>query len=158
MPPFITPRERLKEVIRTRQIPEQAGHILGGFRTFVLRGNVIDLVVGIIIGASFNAVVNALVRGLITPLIGAIGSQPDFSALTFTLNGSIFRYGDVINALISFLIQAAVIYFAIIVPVNAFTKRERRSPVPSDPTTKKCPECLSEIPIAARRCRYCAEA
>lgn len=157
MSPLRESRDRIAGVLRERRVPEEARQIFGGFKQFVLRGNVVDLAVGIIIGASFNAVVNALVRGLITPLISAIGSQPDFSALTFTVNGSIFRYGDVLNALISFLIQAVVIYFAIIVPLNALTRRERKAPVPSDPTTKKCPECLSEIPIAARRCRYCAE-
>lgn len=127
------------------------------FKAFAMRGNVIDLAVGIIIGASFNGVVNSLVRGLITPLIAALGSRPDLSHLTFTINGSVFQYGEFLNALISFVIQATVIYFLIVLPVNAITTREKRALTPTDPTTKKCPECLSEIPIAARRCAYCTQ-
>jgi large conductance mechanosensitive channel len=126
-----------------------------GFKQFLLRGNVVDLAVGVVIGAAFGAVVTALVKDLLTPLIAAIVKQPDFSGLTFTLNGSKFLYGEFINALLSFLIIATAVYFFVVLPINALIARTRRDPAPADPTTKKCPECLSEIPIAARRCAYC---
>ncbi len=129
-----------------------------GFKQFILRGNVVDLAVGVMIGAAFGAVVNSLVKDLITPLIAAIGSQPDFSALAFTINGSKFLYGDFLNTLISFIIQAATIYFAIVLPVNALNARMKKAPAPADPTSKKCPECLSEIPLAAKRCAHCTQA
>jgi large conductance mechanosensitive channel len=128
--------------------------MLRGFKQFLLRGNVVDMAVGVVIGAAFGAVVTALVKDLITPLIAAIVKAPDFSGLNFTLNGSTFLYGDFVNALISFILIAAAVYFFVVVPVNALVARARRQP-PADPTTKKCPECLSEIPIAARRCAYC---
>lgn len=128
--------------------------LVNDFKAFILRGNVIDLAVAVVIGAAFGAVVTAFVEGLITPLIAAIGGQPDFSALSFTINNSIFRYGQFLNALISFLIIAAVIFFLVVVPLNALIARSRREPTP-DPTTRKCPECLSEIPLAARRCAFC---
>jgi large conductance mechanosensitive channel len=125
-----------------------------GFRTFLLRGNVIDLAVAVVIGAAFGAVVTALVKDLVTPLIGAIIGQPDFSAWYFTVNGSKFLIGDFINALLSFILIATAVYFLIVLPVNALVARSRRAP-PEDPTTMKCPECLSEIPIGARRCAFC---
>ena len=128
-----------------------------GFRQFLLRGNVVDMAVGIVIGVAFTAVVTGLVKDLLTPLIAAIVKQPDFSALTFTINGSKFEYGNFINALLSFVIIAAAVYFFVVVPVNALIARSRREP-PADPTTRKCPECLSEIPIAARRCAFCTQA
>jgi len=127
-----------------------------GFRQFLLRGNVVDMAVGIVIGVAFTALVTGLVKDLLTPLIAAIVKQPDFSALTFTINGSKFEYGNFINALLSFLIIAAAVYFFVVVPVNALIARSRREP-PADPTTRKCPECLSEIPIAARRCAFCTQ-
>jgi large conductance mechanosensitive channel len=130
--------------------------MLKGFKQFLLRGNVVDMAVGIVIGAAFGAVVSGLVKDLLTPLIAAIVKQPDFSALTFTVNGSKFLYGDFINALLSFLIIAAAIYFFVVVPVNALIARSRKEP-PVDPTTRKCPECLSEIPINARRCAFCGQ-
>jgi large conductance mechanosensitive channel len=126
-----------------------------GFKQFLLRGNVVDLAVGIVIGVAFGGVVTALVKDLLTPLIAALVKQPDFSGLSFTLNGSKFLYGEFINALLSFLIIAAAVYFFVVLPINALIARTRKEPVPADPTTKKCPECLSEIPIDARRCAFC---
>jgi len=125
-----------------------------GFRQFLLRGNVVDLAVAIIIGAAFVAVVQAFVKDILTPLIAAIAGKPDFSQLTFTIHNSKFLYGDFINALLSFVIIAAAVYYFVVLPVNTLISRARRQP-PADPTTKKCPECLSEIPIDARRCAYC---
>jgi large conductance mechanosensitive channel len=129
--------------------------MLKGFRQFLFRGNVIDLAVAVVIGGAFGAVVAALVKDLLTPLIAALVGKPDFSALTFEVNGSKFLYGDFINAVISFILIAAAVYFFVVVPVNAVTARMRRGEAPPDPTSKKCPECLSEVPIAARRCAFC---
>jgi large conductance mechanosensitive channel len=126
-----------------------------GFKQFLMRGNVIDLAVAVVIGAAFGAVVTALVKDLITPLIAAIVGKPDFSAIVFTINGSKFMIGDFINAVVSFLLIASAVYFFVVLPVNAVMARIRRGDVPPDPTTKKCPECLSEIPIGARRCAFC---
>ncbi|MFA4837281.1 MAG: large conductance mechanosensitive channel protein MscL [Dehalococcoidia bacterium] len=126
----------------------------GEFKKFLLRGNVVDLAVAVVIGAAFGAIVAAMVADLVTPLIAAIFGKHDFSQLTFTLNKSIFKYGDFINALVSFLLIAAAVFFLIVRPVNALISRSRNEP-PADPTTRKCPECLSEIPIAAHRCRFC---
>jgi large conductance mechanosensitive channel len=128
--------------------------MLKGFKQFLLRGNVVDMAVGIVIGAAFGAVVTGFVKDLLTPFIAAIVKQPDFSALTFTINGSKFLYGEFINALLSFLIIAAAVYFFVVVPINALVARARKDP-PPDPTTRKCPECLSEIPISAHRCAFC---
>lgn len=124
------------------------------FKTFLLRGNVVDLAVAVVIGVAFAAVVTSFVQDLITPLIAAVAGEPDFSRLSFTINGSRFSYGNFINALFSFLAIAAVIFFLVVTPMNALVARSRREP-PPDPTTKKCPECLSEIPLAARRCAFC---
>jgi large conductance mechanosensitive channel len=132
--------------------------MLNGFKQFILRGNVIDLAVAVVIGGAFGAVVAALVKDLITPLIGAIFGKPDFSALVVTVNGSPFLIGDFINAVISFVLIAAAVYFVIVVPVNAINARRNRGEAPPDPTTKKCPECLSEVPVAARRCAFCTSA
>ena len=129
--------------------------MLRGFRDFVLRGNVLDLAVAVVIGAAFGAVVTAMVKDLLTPLIGALVGQPDFSAYTLTVNGSTFLIGDFVNALISFLLIAAAVYLFVVMPMNALVARRRRGEPPSDPTTKKCAECLSEVPIAARRCACC---
>jgi large conductance mechanosensitive channel len=125
-----------------------------GFREFILRGNVIDLAIAVVIGVAFGAVVTAFVKDLITPLIAAIGGKPDFSALTFTINNSKFLYGDFINAVLSFLIIAAVVYYLLVLPMNRLLALRRKGP-PADPTTRRCPECLSEIPIEARRCAFC---
>jgi large conductance mechanosensitive channel len=129
--------------------------MLRGFKEFILRGNVLDLAVAVVIGGAFGAVVTAMVKDLITPLIGAIVGQPDFSALVVSVNGSMFLIGDFLNAVVSFLLVAAAIYFFVVTPVNALMARRNRGEAPPDPTTKKCPECLSEVPIAARRCAFC---
>jgi len=125
-----------------------------GFKAFLMRGNVVDMAVGVIIGVAFAAVVSAFVKDLVTPLIAAIGGKPDFSAIAFTLNGSKFLIGDFVNALVSFLMIATVVYFFVILPVNALVARMHNEP-PVDPTTKKCTECISDIPIQARRCPFC---
>ncbi len=129
-------------------------NIFNDFRQFLLRGNVVDLAVAVVIGAAFGAVVTAMVEDLITPLIAAIGGETDFSALQFTINNSAFRYGDFMNKILGFVVIAAVVFFFVITPLNALIARARREP-PADPTTKKCPQCLSEIPIDASRCAYC---
>jgi large conductance mechanosensitive channel len=128
-----------------------------GFKQFLLRGNVVDLAVAVVIGAAFGAVVSSFVKDLLTPLIAAIFGKPDFSALTFEVNGSKFLYGDFINAALSFLLVTAAVYFFVVLPINALVQRFRKAPATPDPTTKKCPECLSEIPIDARRCAHCAQ-
>jgi large conductance mechanosensitive channel len=129
--------------------------MLKGFRQFLMRGNVIDLAVAVVIGGAFGAVVAALVKDLLTPLIAAIVGKPDFSAIAFEVNGSKFPIGDFINAIVSFVLIAAAVYFFVVVPVNAVMARLRRGETPPDPTTKNCPECLSAVPIAARRCAFC---
>lgn len=125
-----------------------------GFKAFLLRGNVVDLAIAVVIGVAFTAVITAFVKDLITPLIAAIGGKPDFAGLYFTINNSRFRYGDFVNVVISFVIIAAVVYFLVVLPYQALMERSRKEP-PADPTTKKCPECLSEIPKDARRCAFC---
>ena len=132
--------------------------MLQGFKKFLFRGNVVDLAVAVVIGASFGAVVTSFVANVLTPLIAAIAGKPDFSDLSFTINNSKITYGLFFNSLISFLLIAAAVYFLIIAPMNAFDERRRRGEAPADPTTKKCPECLSEIPIAAKRCAFCTAA
>lgn len=123
-----------------------------------MRGNVIDLAVAVVIGAAFGAVVTALVKDLLTPLIAAIMGKPDFSAIQFTINGSKFLVGDFINALLSFLFIATAVYFFVVLPMNTIMARIRRGQTPPDPTIKTCPECLTTIPIAARRCAACTSA
>ncbi len=130
--------------------------MLKEFKKFLLRGNVVDLAVGVVIGAAFGTVITALVTDLLTPLIGAIAKVPDISGLSFTLNGSQFMYGHLINALISFVLVAAAIFFFVIKPMNYLIERSRKE-APADPTTKKCKECLSEVPIDARRCSHCTQ-
>ena len=130
--------------------------MLRDFREFLLRGNLVDMAVGIVIGLAFAAVVTALVADLITPIIAAIGGQPDFGGLSFTINGSHFRYGDFLNQVITFVIIAAAVFFLVVRPVNALMARRRTEP-PVDSPTHPCPACLSEIPTAARRCAFCTE-
>jgi large conductance mechanosensitive channel len=125
---------------------------MGGFKKFLLRGNLVDLAVAVVIGVAFGALVTALVADLITPLIAAIGGQPDFSKLTFTINHSKFSYGAFLNAVISFVVIAAVIYFLVVVPVTKLLAMNAKEEVA---TEKDCPECLSKIPLAASRCMYC---
>ncbi|MBP9711979.1 MAG: large conductance mechanosensitive channel protein MscL [Candidatus Pacebacteria bacterium] len=127
---------------------------INGFKQFILRGNVVDLAVGVVVGAAFTSLVNAVVKDLITPFIAAIMKAPDFSKLTFTINGSAFMYGDFLNAVISFLIVAAVVYFFVVLPINVLIAKSKKG-APADPTSKKCPECLSEIPLLATRCGHC---
>lgn len=130
--------------------------MLKGFKQFILRGNVVDMAVGVVIGAAFATVVGAFTKDLLTPLITAIVGKPgQFSTLSFTINGSEFLVGDFVNAAISFVLVAAAVYFFVVTPINALVSRMRTAPAPADPTTKKCPECLSEIPIDARRCAFC---
>src|SRR3984885_3003076 len=129
--------------------------MLSGFKQFTLRGNVLDLAVAVVMGAAFGGVVTALVKDLVTPLIAAIVGKPDFSAILFTINDSKFLIGDFINAVVSFLLIGVAVYFFVVLPVNQLMARMRRGEAAPDPTTKKCPECLSEVPIAARRCAFC---
>ena len=131
--------------------------MLSGFKQFILRGNVVDMAVGVVIGAAFAGVVAAFTKDLLTPLIAAVVGKTDFAAISFTINGSVFNVGDFINALVSFLLIAAAVYFFVVTPVNMLVSRMRKAPAPADPTTKKCPECLSEIPIDARRCARCGQ-
>src|SRR5271154_6890701 len=131
--------------------------MLDGFKKFILRGNVVDMAVGVVIGAAFGGVVTALTKDLLTPLIAALVGKPDFSAVSFAINGTLFPVGDFINACVSFLLVAAAIYFFVVTPVNALVARMNRGDAPPDPSTKKCPECLSEIPIDARRCAHCTQ-
>ncbi len=128
--------------------------MLKGFRDFLFRGNIVDLAVAVVIGGAFGAVVNALVKDIITPIIGAVGGQPDFSKITFSINNSKFLIGDFINAVISFVMIAGVIYFAVIIPMNRIMARIKRGEK-VDPTEKACPECLSMIPLKAKRCKFC---
>jgi large conductance mechanosensitive channel len=128
--------------------------MLKDFREFLLRGNVVDLAVGVVIGAAFGTVVSALVADLVTPVIGAIGGKPDFSRLSFAINGSAFRYGHLFNALISFLLVAAAVFFFVVRPVNALMARFKTEPN-VEHAVRACPECLSDIPVAARRCAFC---
>ena len=129
-------------------------NMLRGFKTFLLRGNVVELAIAVVIGVAFGAVITAFVKDLVTPLIAAIGGKPDFAGLYFTINKSRFLYGEFFNALVAFVIIAAVIYFFVVVPYTALIERSRKEP-PADPTTKKCTECLSEIPKDAKRCAFC---
>jgi large conductance mechanosensitive channel len=134
--------------------------MLKGFRDFIFRGNVIDLAVAVIIGTAFNAIVASLVKDVLTPLIAAIVGKPDFSALVLNLHGGHITYGVFLNNLISFLMVASVVYFCIVLPIHKLTERAKAlkpSDPPPTPTTKICPECLSEIPILAKRCSHCTQ-
>jgi len=124
------------------------------FKTFILRGNVVDLAIAVVIGAAFGTIITALVKDLITPLIAAIGGQPNFGGIYFTINRSQFLIGDFINAIVTFLIIAAVVFFFVVRPINALMAR-RKTELPVDPTTRDCPFCLSSIPVKATRCAFC---
>jgi large conductance mechanosensitive channel len=134
--------------------------MLKGFRDFILRGNVVDLAVAVIIGAAFNAIVGSLVKDILGPLIAAVVGKPDFSALAFDIGKGHITYGNFLNALISFLMVASVVYFFIVLPITKITERAKAlkpPPPPAAPVTKTCPECLSEIPLAAKRCSFCTQ-
>jgi large conductance mechanosensitive channel len=131
------------------------GFMLQDFKKFILRGNVVDLAVAVMIGASFGAIVNGLVKDLVTPLIAAIGGKPDFSKLTFTLNGSQFKYGDFINTIMSFLIIATVVFFLVVQPLNKLVAHLKPSEDVEKPAERECPFCMSAIPSAATRCKFC---
>lgn len=132
--------------------------MLDGFKKFILRGNVVDMAVGVVIGAAFATVVGAFTKDLLTPLIGAIvGKAGDFATLTFAVRGSVFNIGDLINQTIAFLLVAAAVYFFVVTPVNALVARMHKNDPVAAPTTRKCPECLSDIPIEAKRCAHCAQ-
>jgi large conductance mechanosensitive channel len=132
--------------------------MLKGFRDFMLRGNVIDLAVAVVIGAAFGAVVTSFVGNVLTPLIAALVGKPDFSALSLAINGSEIKYGLFLNALISFLLIGAAVYFAMVAPVNVWKARQAKGLPPADPTTKSCPACLETIAIGASKCKWCGEA
>jgi large conductance mechanosensitive channel len=144
--------QRFAELHVRKSPPKLGGQTMNGFKQFLLRGNVIDMAVGIVVGAAFGTVVSAFVKDLLTPFIAAIVRKPDFSNIAFTLNSSRFMVGDFINQLVSFVIVAAAVYFAVVLPVNKLMARFEPPPAP---TTKTCPECLSEIPIGAKRCAHC---
>jgi large conductance mechanosensitive channel len=127
--------------------------MLKGFGQFLMRGNVIDLAVAVVIGAAFGAVVTALVKDLITPLIAALVGKPDFSAIGFTINSSRFAIGDFINAIVGFVLVAAAIYFFVVAPMNAMVSRFKKPD--AAPALRECPECLSDVALAARRCKFC---
>jgi large conductance mechanosensitive channel len=129
--------------------------MLREFKEFIMRGNVVDLAVAVVIGVAFGAVVTAFISDIITPLIAAIFGKPDFGNLTFTINGSKFLYGDFINALISFVTIAAAIFFFVVKPLNVLAERRAAGAPTESPTTRPCPQCLSEIPIPATRCAFC---
>ena len=132
---------------------EPLGRQLGGFQKFILRGNVVDLAIGVVIGVAFSAVVTAFVKDLLMPFIGIFGGVPDFSQVTFTVNNSRFAIGDFINAVLAFLLIALILYFFVVLPVNALMERAKPEPPPA--ATRECPECLSKVPAAAKRCAYC---
>jgi large conductance mechanosensitive channel len=131
--------------------------MLDGFKKFILRGNVVDMAVGVVVGAAFGSVVTELTKAFLTPLIALIVGKPDYSKLKFTVNSTMFPVGDFINACISFILIAAAVYFFVVVPVNWLMARMHKEEPTAAPTTKKCPECLSEIPIEARRCSHCTQ-
>jgi large conductance mechanosensitive channel len=129
--------------------------MLSDFRQFVMRGNVLDLAVAVVMGGAFGAVVTAMVKDVLTPLVAAVAGKPNFAAISFQINNSQILIGDFLNELASFLLISATLYFCVVAPVNAIVARTRRGETPSDPTTKRCRECLSEVPVGARRCAFC---
>src|ERR1039458_5256316 len=131
--------------------------MLSGFKQFVLRGNVVDLAVGVVIGAAFGTVVTALVKDLINPIIALLAGKPDFTGISFTIGSTVFPIGDFFTAVFIFRLAAAAVYFFVVTPINALIAPSHKGAAPADPTTRKCPECLSEIPIDASRCSHCAQ-
>jgi large conductance mechanosensitive channel len=131
--------------------------MLDGFKKFILRGNVVDMAVGVVVGAAFGAVVTELTKAFLTPLIALIVGKPDYSNLKFTVNTTTFPVGEFVNACISFVLIAAAVYFFVVLPINWLTARMHKEAAPAAATTKKCPECLSEIPIEAKRCSHCTQ-
>jgi large conductance mechanosensitive channel len=131
--------------------------MLKEFRSFLMRGNIVDLAVAVVIGTAFGAVVTALVDDIIMPIIGIFGGSPDFSSNDFEINGSLFAWGHFVTVLISFIVIAAVIFFVVVKPMNMLMARMARGDTPPDPTTRACPECLGMVPIAAKRCQFCAQ-
>ena len=142
--------------MRLMEIQKNAKNTFNGFKQFILRGNVVDLAVGVVFGAAFSGLINAIVKDLVTPLIAAVFTQPDFSLIQFTIRGSKFAIGDFLNVFLSFIILAVVVYFLIVLPMNALVARSRKQP-PADPTEKKCPQCKGDIPIDATRCKFCTQ-
>jgi large conductance mechanosensitive channel len=136
-------------------MPCELASMIKGFGSFIMRGNVIDLAVAVVIGAAFGGVVSSFVKDLITPLIAALFGKPDFAALTFTINNSKFAVGDFINAVVGFLLVAFAIYFFVISPMNAITTRFKKPATDEVPALRECPECMSDIPAAATRCKFC---
>jgi len=132
-------------------------NILEGFKKFIIRGNAVDLAVGVMIGAALGSVVNSLVKDVFTPFVSALAKIPDFSNYSFELGDSVINFGIFLNNLISFFVTAFAIYFFVVVPMNKFLDKVKRGETPKDPTTKKCSECLSEIPIGAKRCSFCTQ-
>jgi large conductance mechanosensitive channel len=132
--------------------------MLRGFKEFMLRGNVIDLAVAVVIGAAFGAVVEAMVKDLLTPIIAALVGKPDFSSIGLTIRGSRLLIGDFLNAMTSFVLIAGAVYFFVVAPVNAMVALRKRREAPAEVSTKSCPECLSAVPLAARRCAFCTSA
>ena len=130
--------------------------MIKGFRDFILRGNVVDLAVAVVIGAAFSSIVNSLVSDIINPLLAAIVKRPDFSSLVLNVNGGHIKYGNFMNAVIQFVLVAAAVYFLVVIPVTRLLKK-LNPPAPAAPAAKTCPECLSEIPLAAKRCSHCTQ-
>lgn len=152
-----TPKPKLKPIVPEEIITNElsmARNALKEFRQFILRGNVVDLAIAVVVGAAFNGVVQALVKDMITPLIAALGGKPDFSKLSFALRGSDFLYGDFLNALISFVTIAAVVFFFVVQPTNRMMRKFKKDE-PAEITTRSCPECVSDIPLKAIRCKFC---
>jgi large conductance mechanosensitive channel len=131
--------------------------MLKGFRDFILRGNVVDLAVAVIIGAAFSKIVSSLVADVLNPLIAAVIGKPDFSYINLHVGSGVVKIGNFLNEVISFLIVATVVYFFIVLPLNALLARIKKPEEVVAPTTKPCPECLSDIPLAAKRCAHCAQ-
>src|SRR3954451_16232534 len=132
--------------------------MLKEFRNFLMRGSIVDLAIAIVLGVAFGAVVQSLVDDIIMPIVGIFGGEPDFSSNTFTINGSVFRWGAFLTQVISFVIVAAAIFFFVVKPINMLTARAKRGDAPADSATRICPECLSSVPVDARRCMFCTQA